>query len=192
MFLTVVLCLPFVEHLVRRVLVGRAKHGVLFGYRPVSEVGLQPVDRERTAEHDVLDSREPGCLEEVVHADDVELQCHVRRVLAAEHVGQVDRLLWADIEQEADHVVEPPQVAPREADTRLLIRRRWRDEIGADHVLAFCLEKVDQAPPDEAAPTEDHGSHAECLPVRPDRAALPRGTPGRRGFAYFDSMTSAI
>jgi len=57
------------------------------------------------------------------------------------------------------------------ARPRGLSRRRWRDEIGADHVLARCLEKSDEAPADEAAPAEDYGSNVDLLPV--DRA-MPR------------------
>jgi len=57
---------------------------------PVAVEFMLARHRQRTCISNSIDTGQPGRLETIVHAENVELERHARRVIAAEKIGQVN------------------------------------------------------------------------------------------------------
>jgi len=163
-FLAVILCLPFVEDLVHRVL-HMAVLEIGFVDDAVAIKFLLAADRHRTGIDDPVAAREPCRLEAIVHAQDVELERDARWQVAADVIGKVDHPIGLHGGHHAHQIVELADVAAQHPHFgEFAVIGSLRVDVHANSLFTAPREKRDQAPADKAGAADDQRRHVHFSP----------------------------
>ena len=134
---------------------------IVLGHHAVAEEFLFAADRQRAGIGNPVAADEARRLEHVVHAENVELEGDLRRVLAADPIGEVDDPLGLRRGHRRHDVIELPDIAAHHL--HLLAKMAeiggLRVDIHADDLFATLRQERNEPSPDEPSATGDEGRH---------------------------------
>src|SRR5262245_11393596 len=163
--LVILLGLKLVKNLVHGILAGAVGRIILM-HEPVAKVFLQSAHRHRTGIHHALDATQPGGLEAVVHAQNVELHSEMGLVFATpEEIGQIEDARWSGLERDTHDILKLRHITSD--DLHLIAQVSERGSAGIDihthHVFTARHQPTNGPRTDKTRPSKYQYGHGAFL-----------------------------